>query len=271
LFSRAGSGNYEVDFIDRQGGVNVQVPGARGGVPFAGTPGAQTATGLIFPGTLGPNTAVSSVTQDLLFGWDNTNDAGVSGGTGAADQVAAAAVTTGMEFSIHLDDLGDPAPGSEIKIAAFYASSNVDYISNQSLPAFTPPQHNLGSDGSNPGEGGVPGAFIAGTMVADFNDFTGTQYFTLIVPQPADEDGDYNDDGIVDAADYTIYRKTVGTNADLPNDPNPVPVGDDQYDTWVEHFADGGGGSGGGAVPEPGTMILAAVAACFALSFGRRR
>jgi hypothetical protein len=62
--------------------------------------------------------------------------------------------------------------------------------------------------------------------------------------------GDYNSDGTVDAADYVVWRKTDSANAN-------------GYTTWVEHFSetnDGSGGSaisGGGAIPEPSSLILA--------------
>jgi hypothetical protein len=65
-------------------------------------------------------------------------------------------------------------------------------------------------------------------------------------------DGDYNDDGVVDAADYVMWRKHNGTNTDLPNDPNPVPIDNDQYNTWRSQFGESGPGAGGeSAVPEP--------------------
>ena len=68
--------------------------------------------------------------------------------------------------------------------------------------------------------------------------------------------GDFNKDGIVNAADYVMWRKTG------------VPPTD--YDDWRENFGStlsGGGGatsSGPGAVPEPGTigmLMLAAITA----------
>ena len=79
--------------------------------------------------------------------------------------------------------------------------------------------------------------------------------------------GDYNDDGVVDAADYVIWRKNDGTQ-----------IG---YDTWRANFGQtAGSGSGSAAaapsqthtaVPEPGGAVLAAVAAVAAISLGWRR
>jgi len=55
--------------------------------------------------------------------------------------------------------------------------------------------------------------------------------------------GDFNLDGGIDAADYVVWRKTIG--------------GEFAYDAWNEQFAEASGGTGGGAqVPEPGIAIL---------------
>ncbi len=77
--------------------------------------------------------------------------------------------------------------------------------------------------------------------------------------------GDYNDDSIIDAADYVVWRKFDGTSTKLPNDPNAVPIDNDQYDTWRGHFgATTGSGSGASVhtnVPEPATLVMLIVAA----------
>jgi hypothetical protein len=74
-------------------------------------------------------------------------------------------------------------------------------------------------------------------------------------------DGDYNDDGTVDAADYVVWRKD-------PDSFGGDPAG---YNTWASNFGAGGGaGSVSLAVPEPGTIIVAALAACLLLVICRR-
>jgi len=75
--------------------------------------------------------------------------------------------------------------------------------------------------------------------------------------------GDYNDDGSVNAADYTVWRNTVGQGSNLAADGNNsgwIDTGD--YAVWKSHF---GAGSGAGAgnetrgdshgVPEPTAVI----------------
>jgi autotransporter-associated beta strand protein len=72
--------------------------------------------------------------------------------------------------------------------------------------------------------------------------------------------GDYNDDGIVDAADYIVWKKNVGQPAGtLPNDDTGMPIGDDQYNLWQTNFGNTEAGSGG-AVPEPTTIALLLIA-----------
>ncbi|MEO7403125.1 MAG: hypothetical protein ABIU95_05595, partial [Burkholderiales bacterium] len=73
--------------------------------------------------------------------------------------------------------------------------------------------------------------------------------------------GDFNQDGLVDAADYVVWRKRLGTTY-LPND----------YNAWRAHFGDtGSGGASVGAtaaVPEP-TMLVVLAAAMLAFYSGR--
>ncbi len=174
MFARWGSGNgpYQVDFIDRQGGVNAQVPGNSA----SGSMGFLTSSGVIGPANLGPNASGSALSDSLFFAINNFNAGGVGGGTGAADQGAAAAVTTGMEFSISLADLGNPAPGTVIRIAAMINNGDHNYLSNQVLGGLPANTGNLGGTG----DGGFTGS-LAGV---NFNNFAGNQYFEVVVPTP---------------------------------------------------------------------------------------
>ena len=87
-----------------------------------------------------------------------------------------------------------------------------------------------------------------GVIVGNASDSNNVSYavkWSPVVP------GDYNGNGIVDAADYIMWCKTDGT-----------PAG---YNTWRTHFGQPAG-SGSGAslnseVPEPAALVLLMIAA----------
>jgi hypothetical protein len=263
LFSRWGGGNtpgpYEADFVNRQGGTSAVVPGSSA---VTDAPVNLVAIGVIPAGDIGPNTSESALTQNLEFAIDNSNGAGVLGGTGPADMNAAAAVLTGMEFSIALADIGNPAPGSSIRIMAVINNGDHNYLSNQFLGSLVPSQGNLGGNGTGGFDGNLDGI--------NLNNFGGDQFFTLVVPAAAGVDGDYNDNGIVDAADYVLWRDTLGMNVTLPNDTTPGSVAQVDYDVWRANFGAGGGNAAlaDAAVPEPASLALWLVAALVAALFG---
>ena len=69
--------------------------------------------------------------------------------------------------------------------------------------------------------------------------------------------GDYNDDGVVDAADYVVWRDALGSATSLVNDATPgVDEGD--YVVWRENFGAtlGAGAFENVAVPEPSVLVL---------------
>lgn len=65
--------------------------------------------------------------------------------------------------------------------------------------------------------------------------------------------GDYNRNGIVDAADYTVWRDALGTVTELENDLLGETVGQAQYNQWVANF---GNTMEQFAVPEPGSFFF---------------
>jgi hypothetical protein len=154
----AGGDKFDIDFADL---------GAQSASGYFSIFGASQ-TGIGSTGT-GVNAS------PILVAYDNSNTAGVVGGTGPANQAAAAAVTTGLELGIALSDLG--YAGGPIRIMAGVNNQGHNYWSNQFLGGLTAPQGNLGSDGfgNGLGEGAVD--------MTDVRYAAGDQFFT-IVPEP---------------------------------------------------------------------------------------
>jgi len=95
------------------------------------------------------------------------------------------------------------------------------------------------------------------------------QIFMLVPVLP----GDYNDNGIVDTADFTVWRDHLGTTFALPNEVSgttPGAVTIEDYNAWKARFGNSlaGAGSDSAAVPEPSSAILLLLACmglrCFA-------
>ena len=96
----------------------------------------------------------------------------------------------------------------------------------------------------------------------------------LILTAISGLEGDYNNDGTVDAADYTVWRDNLNEPAGaLFNDSQGVPVGQTQYLAWRGNF--GAMLSAPHvdatplAVPEPSTVFLLLTPAAFAARFRR--
>lgn len=84
--------------------------------------------------------------------------------------------------------------------------------------------------------------------------------------------GDYNNDGVVDAADYTVWRDRLGQVFPLPNEVSgitPGTVTQEDYTAWKARFGNTPGSTAivaGYAVPEPAsaaTGMLAVIACVF--------
>jgi serralysin len=98
----------------------------------------------------------------------------------------------------------------------------------------------------------------AGTSATNSpTDFAGSSgIVNLAPPMPT---GDYNHDGVVDAADYTVWRDSLGSTTHLAADGNGNGIIDaDDYTVWTSHFAQtaGSGSFTKGSVPEPATLVL---------------
>jgi hypothetical protein len=101
--------------------------------------------------------------------------------------------------------------------------------------------------------------------------------------------GDYNVNGVVDAADYVLWRDKLNQNVTLPNDSTPGTVTQADYDVWRANFGESGAPAGpstlstgfiryvtsglasGANVPEPTTILLFGAAFGPFVVGGRRR
>jgi autotransporter-associated beta strand protein len=129
-------------------------------------------------------------------------------------------------------------------------------------------------------------ASYSGTLFGQFETVTpgysvtygsGTNSVITLMLAAAGVAGDYNGNGIVDAADYTTWRDRLGQNMALPNtDPGDVDgmVTVAEYNYWVSRFGATSGAAAGslaaGTVPEPAAALLTCLA-LIAASFVRRR
>lgn len=207
LFGRAGLGNFEVDFVDRQDGTSANVLSSSGSALLSGDFGTAMGTIGTMPGNgTGVTGAASALPID--FALDNSNVAGVVGGNGAAVSADALAVTTGAEFSIALSDLGASA-GDTISIVATYSNGDYNFFSNQFLGGLPAGTDNLGADG-------------AGNFVADASgtalDLTGVAPFTITVPGTGVLlKGDVDQNGVLNFLDIAPFIAALASGVFDPN------------------------------------------------------
>ncbi|TWT93384.1 hypothetical protein Pla108_38780 [Botrimarina colliarenosi] len=90
---------------------------------------------------------------------------------------------------------------------------------------------------------------------------------TFSIEQLLALEGDYNGDGLVNAADYTVWRDTLGSTTDLRADGNgnlivdgPAGAGSD-YEVWTSNYGAGASSGASVAIPEPTSILLATAAA----------
>jgi pectate lyase len=191
-------------------------------------------------GTIAPGNSpgLTHVTGDL------TLNAGVLeieiGGTGIGqfDRVEVDGVTTlGGTLKVELIDLGGgeyvPQSGDQWGFLAAYGGGGGTF-DTLDLPALSP---------------GLEWAILPGDAT----------YFLSVVPIAPVLAGDYNDDGVVDAADYVVWRQHLASNIPLTNETaSPGVVDQDDFDAWRANFgATAGSGSGAAElVPEPAAIWL---------------
>jgi hypothetical protein len=124
--------------------------------------------------------------------------------------------------------------------------------------------HNLGLNHTASGGPNLmsPNGTTAQLTTAQISSVFQTSSFPQLVP--ANLSGDYNHDGAVDAADYAVWRNTVGATSNLAADGNRNGVIDNgDYTFWRARFGTTSGAAQvlPSSVPEPATWayLLAAL------------
>jgi hypothetical protein len=180
----------------------------------------------------------------------------------------------GIEFGAP----ADPASGALIAEGNIFAdASELPHVIRYGKDAFEPLAAVDGGvmvtvpftvDGSVPA-GVYPISFVAGNELSDPDaeplliEFVGGSITVVSDLEPLT--GDYNRSGVVDAADYLVWRNTRGQTATgLPADGNGNGVIDDgDYNIWRANFGRRVGNASGAAsqaaVPEPVTWLLLAL------------
>jgi hypothetical protein len=123
------------------------------------------------------------------YGLDNSNIAGVAGGT---DIASGAGVSTGVEFKIPLSAIPGYKTG-DLKLCVFVNGSGHDYLSNQVLGPL----------------GGGPN--LAEPRAVNFANIPGEQFFTVTVDSGSSCPADLDDSGSVDASDLAAALGAWGT------------------------------------------------------------
>jgi hypothetical protein len=107
-------------------------------------------------------------------------------------------------------------------------------------------------------------AFIVSGEVQDEFGGTGEYIDAIVVSDVATTSaglpGDYNNNGVIDAADYTVWRDalTAGSTS-LTNDLTPGTVDESDFLYWRAHFGEtlgSGSGAGQAAGPEPSALAI---------------
>ena len=99
--------------------------------------------------------------------------------------------------------------------------------------------------------------------------------YTLLTVGVSTLPGDYNGDGVVDAADYTVWRDNLGSNVTLPGDTTLGTVTSADYDVWRSNYGATQPVTGTEAqpasTPEPASLLLVCLALTAISGFYRGR
>jgi fibronectin-binding autotransporter adhesin len=259
----AGTGNTTISGAIANGGTATASKLTKSGTGMLTLTGANTYGGLttISAGTLLANNASGSATG---AGAITVAAAGTLGGTG----IVSGAVTNNGIIAPGSGGVGTLSVGGNVTDGA-NSSWSIDLsgaiadklavTGNIDLSAVDA----LNVSGAGTGTSWLIGTY-AGTLTGTFDTVTSGYSVSYaggnitLNTAVAGLPGDYNQNGVVDSADYVLWRHNVGQPAGtLPNDTTGVAIGDSQYSLWRSNFGNhSGAGSalGSAAVPEPTTI-----------------
>jgi hypothetical protein len=193
----------------------------------------------------------------------------------------------GFKFSFSSEDILDRG-GEWLFLAVTYDGTTTDLNTNFYIGDETTPVSQLGETvlvdsgtilSTNVANGGAmdarfavgltDGAPAADTSVTGFQDDIRVYDRILDLEEldtvrlanlqaPMVLNGDYNDNGAVDAADYALWRDNLGMSITLPNESaTPGMVTTHDYDVWRANFGAASPGlAAASSVPEPQSMAL---------------
>lgn len=156
--------------------------------------------------------------------------------------------SAGLLDSVNWDSLDEQNIEGGLWVASPQSNAfRVTELMVDASTTFTPLSgFNLGQLYSDPGAGSVADVTFQFLIAGEENPVTGVVVFGDLPSLAVGLDGDFNNDGKVDAADYVVWRKTLGDPAN--------------YSIWRANFGSVNPGSGSqelGAVPEPHALSLA--------------
>ncbi|WP_442483670.1 PEP-CTERM sorting domain-containing protein [Aeoliella sp. SH292] len=108
-----------------------------------------------------------------------------------------------------------------------------------------------------------------------FDVFSADSLVTITLVEPLVLPGDYNGDGMVNLADYTVWRDNLGASAEaLANNVDGEVVDEAHYATWKANFGESlpeGTLGTVSSIPEPGSIVMLLVATGIGGMVVRRR
>lgn len=117
----------------------------------------------------------------------------------------------------------------------------------------TPPNHELPTDANG------DNVYVVTVQASDGQGGTTPQTISVTVTNVIElPPGDYNQDGIVGAADYTIWRNTLGASVAPSSGADGSGNGlvdEADYDVWKANFGAVASGAGSAALAEPATQV----------------